>query len=222
MTTSTQAQQLISVDFGRFADNPVSPSPLYSGLAAAPDVAGGGTWNRVFSPTASGLVDSTNTASAVGINSDNVSFFSSLPSPYDFFPTPTDQEVSGGFSDLFGDYLFSSNNNLESLVTASIFGLVPGNAYDLYFYGQGDNFTSSGSFGGQNVGVRIGTDVRHTSHDGVLGGDGLIVEDIEYVVFSGKPIPRFSIHLCLPRVIRLLLMLTGTIRDSTSSMEFRL
>ena len=184
MTTSTQAQQLISVDFGDSTDRGFSPSPLYSGLAAAPDVAGGGTWNRVFSRTASGLVDSTNTASSVGINSGNVFFFSSLSSPYDINPDPTDQEVSGGFSDLFGDYLFSASDS-GSLVTANIFGLIPGNAYDLYFYGQGDNFTSLGVFGGQNVGVRIGTDVRHTSHDGVLGGDGLIVEDIEYVVFRG-------------------------------------
>ena len=38
MTTSTQAQQLISVDFGDSTDRGFSPSPLYSGLAAAPDV----------------------------------------------------------------------------------------------------------------------------------------------------------------------------------------
>ena len=180
MTTSTQAQRLVSVDFGSS-----SPTRLYSGQAAAPDVAGGGTWNGAFfSTTISGLVDSTNAATPVGITfSDGFTFDSAR-----------DQEVSaaGGFANLFRDYIFVNNridddsfSFAESLVTASIFGLEPGNAYDLYFYGQGNNFSNTPSSGGQNVGVRIGTDVRHTSHDGVNGGDGLLVEDIEYVLFTG-------------------------------------
>ena len=177
MTTSTQAQRLVSIDFGSS-----SPTRLYSGQAAAPDVAGGGTWNGAFfSTTISGLVDSTNAATPVGITfSDGFTF-----------DNARDQEVSaaGGFANLFRDYIFLASlvdgRFTESLVTASIFGLEPGNAYDLYFYGQGDNFSSGSTSGGQNVGVRIGTDVRHTSHDGVRGGDGLLVEDIEYVVFTG-------------------------------------
>ena len=190
MTTSTQAQRLVSVDFGSS-----SPTRLYSGLAAAPDVAGGGIWNGTFASTASGLVDSTNVATAVGININSGFVFDSSNTRF------ADQELNGGFSTLFQDYIFSAGSRTEGqhedLVTGVIFGLVAGNAYDLYFYGQGDNFTDTNISGGQNVGIRIGTDVRHTSHDGVLGevfynfgdrvigGDGLLVEDIEYVVFRG-------------------------------------
>ena len=191
MTTSTQAQRLVSLDFGSSF-----PSRLYSGQAAAPDVAGGGIWNGTFFTTASGLVDSTNVATAVGINI-TINFGFVFDSSNTRF---ADQELNGGFSNLFRDYAFSTGSMIEGehedLVPGVIFGLVAGNAYDLYFYGQGDNFTDTNISGGQNVGIRIGTDVRHTSHDGVLGdsgffggnrvgGDGLLVEDIEYVVFRG-------------------------------------
>ncbi len=191
MTTSTQAQRLVSLDFGSSF-----PSRLYSGQAAAPDVAGGGIWNGTFFTTASGLVDSTNVATAVGINI-TINFGFVFDSSNTRF---ADQELNGGFSNLFRDYAFSTGSMIEGehedLVPGVIFGLVAGNAYDLYFYGQGDNFTDTNISGGQNVGIRIGTDVRHTGHDGVLGdsgffggnrvgGDGLLVEDIEYVVFRG-------------------------------------
>ena len=88
MTTSTQAQRLVSLDFGSSF-----PSRLYSGQAAAPDVAGGGIWNGTFFTTASGLVDSTNVATAVGINitinfgfvfdSSNTCLLYTSPSPRD-------------------------------------------------------------------------------------------------------------------------------------------
>ena len=189
LSSATQAQ-LISIDFGTASRSTFRPSPVYSGLAAAPDVAGGGTWNEATPQPVSrvGLVDSTNVATPVGICVGDVSFFTSLDNSI-FDPRPPEQEVSaaGGFADLFGDYLFASNFE-DYLVTGSgrVFGLAPGNTYDLYFYGQGDNFDDFNTLeSGQNVGIRIGDDVRHTSHDGVNGGDGLLVEDIEYVVFRG-------------------------------------
>ena len=87
---------------------------------------------------------------------------------------------------MFEDYVFSRGSyGVADLQTSTINGLIPGNSYDLYIYGQGDNFEGSNTFGGQNVGIRIGTDVRHTSYDGIPGGDGLLVEDIEYVKFTG-------------------------------------
>ena len=78
-----------------------------------------------------------------------------------------------------------AGDNGADLRISTINGLVAGNAYDLYFYGQGDNFTATNFNGGQNTGFRIGTDVRHTSYDGVSGGDGQLVEDVEYVLFTG-------------------------------------
>ena len=186
LSSAAQAQ-LVSVDFGRPSPTACcSPSTLYVGQAAAPDAAGGGTWNEITplrATTVSGLVDSTNAATSVGICIGSGFSFDSLR-----HNDPVDQEVSaaGGFSNLFRDYFFSSaSGSSNDLVTSAIFGLEPGNAYDLYFYGQGDNFTDTNDSGGQNVGIRIGNDVRHTSHDGVNGGDGLLVEDIEYVVFRG-------------------------------------
>jgi len=163
---------VISIDFSPMG------TPTQSGLAAAPDANGAAAiWNiaNTGSPTVAGALDTSGTTTPVqfSINSRGI------------FNGPNWQELQSGQAGLFSNYLTSrANNSQNDLRTGSITGLIPGNAYDFYVYGQGDNFDpAGGANGGQNVGVRIGTDVRHTSFDGVQGGDGLLVEDIEYVLF---------------------------------------
>lgn len=164
---------VISIDFN------AGGTGTQTGLAGAPDAAGAGAfWNGANggSPTLTGLTDSTGVATNVDFTIDSRGAFTG----------PVDQELSSGHSALFNEYLSSrADDNNEDLRTGSFTNLIAGNAYDLYFYGQGDNFTDTNFNGGQNVGVRIGSDVRHTSHDGVSGGDGNLVEDVEFVVFRG-------------------------------------
>lgn len=164
---------VISVDFN-------SASALSQvGLAAAPDANGAtAIWNTTTggSPTLTGAVDSSGTVTPVTVSVDSRSIFGANG----------DQELQSGQANLFNDYLSSrADNNLNDLRTGVIGGLIAGNSYDFYVYGQGDNFEDTNNNGGQNVGIRIGTDVRHTSYDGTPGGDGLLVEDVEYVLFSG-------------------------------------
>jgi len=137
-------------------------------------------WNSISggSPNVSGLVDSFGAATSVGIDINSRGAFGTANSQGEL-------SAAVGLTPLIGDYLSSRANNSQADVrTGQINGLIAGNAYDFYVYGQGDNF-GGGQNGGQNVGIRIGTDVRHTSYDGTPGGDGLLVEDIEYVVFRG-------------------------------------
>ena len=159
-------------------------SPVYTGLAAAPDAAGTtAVFNGVGSGVSTGLVDSFGNVTTVGVSLDGGNVFNNL----------VDQELladpngdNSTIVSLQGDYFgLRAGDNGADLRTSTINGLVAGNAYDLYLYGQGDNFTDGNFNGGQNTGFRIGTDVRHTSYDGVSGGDGQLVEDVEYVLFTG-------------------------------------
>lgn len=171
--------QVINIDF----DDSASPAS-FAGLAAAPDPAGGAAyWNG---PTRSGnglisvgdLVDSQGNASGVGIVLDVNDSFSSVGG---------DQEwgTADEFASLMADYVFlAALTNAEVLTrTGTIAGLNPGGLYDVYFYGQGDNFSRSGS-PGQNTLFTIDGLSKQTSWDGVAGGDGLLAEGIEYVKFT--------------------------------------
>ena len=159
-----------------------SDGTVYTGLAAAPDAAGTiAVFNGLGSGTSTGLVDSFGNATSVGVNLGGGTIFNNA----------VDQELAADpngdgstIANLLGDYVGLRDDDGGVIRTGNINGLVAGNAYDIYLYGQGDNF-GGGINGGQNTGFRIGTDVRHTSHDGVNGGDGNLVEDIEYVLFSG-------------------------------------
>ena len=184
ITPAVQAE-VINVDFNRSS----SSFFTYSGLGAVPDAAANTIWNATVGgmPTPSGLLDSTGAATSVGLAIGAPSAFDSFSFGFGFgFPFPDGDHEITTHTELFADYVFSTaSDSGADLQTSTINGLIPGNSYDLYIYGQGDNFEGSNSFGGQNVGVRIGTDVRHTSYDGIPGGDGLLVEDIEYVKFTG-------------------------------------
>jgi hypothetical protein len=96
-----------------------------------------------------------------------------------------DQERGGNSSALMSDYAFLSSGNSQLVHQESglLSGLVPSASYDLYFYGQGDKFTGN-VFRGQNTLFTLGGESKQTSWDGVSGGNGLMVEGVEYVRFT--------------------------------------
>ena len=173
---ATAQADVVNIDINNGTD--------YQGLAAAPDAAGTAAfWNGVGNGTSTGLLDSNNTVTNVSVSLNGGTVFNN-PNNQEILADPNGDgsTIANIQSDYFG--LRASDNGAD-LRSSTINGLVAGNAYDLYFYGQGDNFTATNFNGGQNTGFRIGTDVRHTSYDGVSGGDGQLVEDVEYVLFTG-------------------------------------
>jgi hypothetical protein len=175
--------QVINIDFDESSVN-----SIYQGLAAAPDPAGGSAqWNRVTGSgtttiSASNLSDSSGSATSVGIE---------LAINGSFLELAGQQEmggVGGVYQDLMSDYVFLSSPTNTQVVTKSgtIFGLDPAMLYDVYLYAQGDDFTVDFS-PGQNALITINGISKQTSWDGVVGGDGLLVEGIEYVRFTVQP-----------------------------------
>lgn len=171
--------QVINIDF----DDSALPTS-FAGSAAAPDPAGGTAfWNGLTRSgngliSASDLVDSQGNASSVDIVLDVNDSFSSVGG---------EQELGAAdeYATLMADYVFlAALTNAEVLTrTGTIAGLNPGGLYDVYFYGQGDNFSQPGS-PGQNTLFTIGSLSLQTSWDGFAGGDGVLAEGIEYVKFT--------------------------------------
>ena len=172
--------QVINIDFDESA-----VSSIYQGLAAAPDPAGGSAqWNRVTGSgtttiTASNLIDSDGGATGIGIE---------LGINGSYLELAGQQEMGGiprTYEDLMSDYVFLSSPTNTQVVTKSgtIFGLDPSKLYDVYLYAQGDDFTEDFS-PGQNALFTINGISRQTSWDGVVGGNGFLVEGIEYVRYS--------------------------------------
>ena len=155
----------------------------YTGQAAAADPAGSAAvWNAIGRDgtkdrvTQDPLMDSsgvpTSIALSLGINGSHAS-------------VDGDLERSGGYDALMSDYVFV-NSGSSALVTTStgiISGLGANNAYDLYFYAQGDSFTGN-VYAGQNSLFTLGGVSRQTSWDGLSGGDGSLEEGTEYVKFT--------------------------------------
>lgn len=172
--------QVINIDFDES-----SVTSIYQGLAAAPDPAGGSAqWNRVTGSgtttiTASSLMDSDGDSTGIGIE---------LGINGSYLELAGQQEMGGNMEvlqDLMADYVFLSSPTNSQIATKSgrIFGLDPGKLYDVYLYSQGDDFTEDFS-PGQNGLFTINSLSKQTSWDGVVGGDGLLIEGIEYVRFS--------------------------------------
>jgi hypothetical protein len=169
---------VVNVDFNHLA----LPS-TQTGTAAAPDEQGtSAIWNSIVRQAWEDTVDTgylvdsagnlTSVALSLGINGSH--------------SKPTgDQELSGGFSALMSDYAFlsSGSNQLVQQESAVLSGLVPSGSYDLYFYGQGDKFTGN-VFRGQNTLFTLGGDSKQTSWDGIAGGNGMLVEGVEFVRFT--------------------------------------
>lgn len=178
--TSAVSGQVINIDFDESSVN-----SIYEGLAAAPDPSGAAAvWNRVTGAgtttiTASNLADSTGAASGVGIELEINGSFLGLPGQ---------QELGGAglaYEDLMSDYVYLSSPSGSQVVTKDgrIFGLAADQLYDVYLYAQGDDFTVDFS-PGQNTVFTIGGVSKQTSWDGVVGGNGLLTEGIEYVRYT--------------------------------------
>lgn len=173
--------QVINIDFDESSNTQV-----YQGLGAAYDPNGSASiWNRVTgsgTTTVSGLnlTDSDGEATTVDISFGiNGSFLSSDN------PLQPGQQQLGPYEDLMTDYVFISAATENDIVsrTGLISGLDAGKLYDVYFYGQGNNFLEAYSEG-QNSLFTIDGESKQTSWDGIEGGDGLLAEGIEYVKFS--------------------------------------
>jgi MYXO-CTERM domain-containing protein len=169
---------VVNIDFNHL------PAPsTFTGVAAAPDPEGSSAvWNAIVRQAWEDTVDSgylldssgnlSSIALSLGINGSH-----SNPAG--------DQERRGGLDSLMSDYAFlsSGSNQLVHQETGTLSGLVPSNSYDLYFYGQGDKFRGN-VFRGQNTLFTLGGVAKQTGWDGVIGGDGVLVEGIEFVRFS--------------------------------------
>lgn len=188
--------QVINVDFDEFSN----PS-IYEGMAAAPDLAGlGSQWNRVTGSTtstitANNLENSFGFATGVGI---------SLEINGSFLSNPGQQELGPGgiYRDLMADYVYLSSPPDLEVVSKSgkIFGLDPGQLYDVYLYAQGDNFLETYS-PGQNSLFTIDGVSKQTSWDGTVGGNGSLVEGIEYVRFRVMPSASGEIDFAWANVV---------------------
>lgn len=171
--------QVINVDFDEF-----SQASIYGGLAAAPDPAGtGAQWNRVTGQGTStifaeNLKDSGGFATGVDV---------SLEINGSFLSDPGQQELGPGgiYGGLMRDYVYLSSP-VDPLQVVSknglISGLDSGQLYDIYLYAQGDAYLEEYS-PGQNTLFTINGVSKQTRWDGVVGGDGFLVEGIEYVRF---------------------------------------
>ena len=148
--SAAQADVVVNIDFGNAAQTVEvgGAGELQQGLAAAPDAAGASAiWNSSDGNT-SGLVDSTGLVTTLGVTFDGLG-------PNDILGS---QELAAtGTTNLFRDYLGGRAGDSQfNLITGTVTGLDSALTYDLYFYGQGDNFTDTNRNGGQNTGFRIG------------------------------------------------------------------
>jgi hypothetical protein len=191
------AAQSISIDLDK--DENFS---LYFGLAAAPDPAGNAAiWNSLYGSgtttiSKSGLVNSSNQVTGVGI---------SLGINGSYLSAPGQQENGGAglaYQSLMADYVYLSAATNAEVVTksGSITGLEPLKIYDIYLDAQGDNFLGEYS-DGQNALITINGVSKQTSWDGVLGGNGLLVEGIEYVKFTVSPSASGQVNFSYANVV---------------------
>ncbi len=176
---------VVNVDFSALATS----ADRYDGLAAAPDPAGSAAiWNNIAGSTGAlsvnDLVDSTG-----GTPGWNLSISGFL----DTKKSASEQEVletgvgGGPYTRLMEDYLqLDSGANTSVVLAAGVFGgLVPGNRYDLYFYGQGSDMAGTdASSSGENSLFTVNSVSGQTGWDGLDGGDRNLVEGMEYVKFT--------------------------------------
>jgi hypothetical protein len=186
--SSAASATVVNIDFNS------ATSATYVGLAAAPDAAGGATatWNPLTSVVGTGvstgtfLKDSTN--STTGINF-SISGLSTTAPTSSSATTEAERGVSNGFLTLMRDGINVESGSSTTVATAagSFTGLVVGATYDLYFYGQGITMnptTGTTGFRGQNSYFEVNGVGKQTGWDGVVGGDGALVEGVEFVKFT--------------------------------------
>ena len=188
--TGLASATVVNVDFNS------TTSATYVGQAAAPDLAGGATatWNPLTSIVGSGsstgtaLKDSTNATTGIGFSISGLS----LTAPTSSSAT-TEAERSGGYLSLMRDGINveSASSTAVATATGSFTGLVVGATYDIYLYGQGVTMNATvgtTGFRGQNSYFEVNGIGKQTGWDGIAGGDGVLVEGIEYVKFTAVAI----------------------------------
>lgn len=195
---------VVNIDF-----NTVS-SANFVGLAAAADPAGGATatWNPLVavSGTASSgaLNDSTGALTGIGFT------LGGLEGSFTSSATNAEQEIGSGFLDLMRDYVRidtgSTTSGLVVTTTGKFTGLIVGGSYEIYFYGQGNNFggglVSGGSITqGQNSLFTIGGTSKQTEWDNQVGGINGLMEDIEYVRISAVGDSNGEINFSFANVV---------------------
>lgn len=164
-----------------------------SGLAAAADPAGSSAyWNAV---ARDGTKDRVAPVPLYDSTGTQISALLSLGLSGSHASVNGDLERSGGYDALMSDYLFLNSGSSTAVTTASgtLTGLLANTSYELYFYGQGDKFTGN-IFRGQNTLFTVDGISKQTSWDGVSGGDGLLVEGVEYVKFLTTTDAQGTIH----------------------------
>ncbi|WP_193214419.1 hypothetical protein [Luteolibacter marinus] len=189
--------QMINIDFSA-PDDPY----VFTGLAAVPDPAGeAALWNQLPASTGGlvsffGLVDSYGNPTPVSIQLAINGYYSD----------PAGQQEMGGpgapLEGMMADYVYLSAPTNTQVVskTGTIGGLVSGNAYDIYFYSQGNTFSGPYS-AGQNGLFNVGGEIKQSSWDGTAGGDGLLVDGVEYVKFSAVADDRGAVEFSWANVV---------------------
>lgn len=180
--SSLASATVVNIDFN------TGSSATYVGQAAAADPAGGATakWNPlVFAAgtnSSGALADSTNTATGIQLSMSGVTGSQTFGSEAEVNPL-------GGYGSLMTDFVHVDSSVSTSVATAtgSFTGLVVGATYDIYFYGQGQFLsmsTGGGGFRGQNSYFEIGGSGQQTGWDGVVGGNGNLQVNVEFVKFT--------------------------------------
>lgn len=190
---SVASATVVNIDFNRLLGNGV-PTPTYVGLAAAPDAPGNTVWNGLHRPVSNqGIIGTSLLSSAGFVTSVSIN----IPPLISHGNTASDQELGGAaltLLDLMSDSIAIQAPVSGTLVSKSgtIAGLVANSAYEIYFYSQGDYNTGNRVNHGQNGlfaitngldGPVVG-DAKQTGWDGIVGGDGVLAEDVEYVKLS--------------------------------------
>lgn len=203
---------VINYDFNFRGSPPATTdSATYVGLGAAPDSPGNTHWNGLRRSSSTSI----SSESTLNVGSED-STNTPLPGPFPVSLTidnlvngdirqgtsVTNQEVGGAgltLVDLMGDYvqLRSSDANPTDLVSAELYfqNLVAGQFYDVYFYSQGALLGQNSRFAvTDGVNGNIVSPIEQTGWDGVPGGDGDLVEGVEYVVLTAQANGSGALH----------------------------
>jgi hypothetical protein len=184
---------LINIDFSTVT----SSADRFVGEAAVTDDPAGSAaiWNNVVTAegTVSGPISATGLVYSTGAAATGVTV--TLTGVTGSKKSSSEQEITNdngslpSYSRLMGDYLeldSGSNTTVATPVGGLITGLVAGNVYNLYLYGQGSDMDGAdASWAGENsLFSANGGPTEQTGWDGFDGGNQLLVEGIEYVMFT--------------------------------------
>ncbi len=218
----------------------------YLGLGAAPDAVGNTHWNSIRRTGSSGAAA---VSSISGLNSNppgggpirdsagndsNVDVV--LSTTTDIINGETtignqrslnQQELGGGaYDDLMGDFIQvdapGEDANIVGTVNGTINGLTPNGLYELFFYGQGANYSglSANSTSGANSFFAItntlgGSLIGTGKQTGWTGSNGVLTEGVEFVKFTAQANATGEIFFIWQNVVAGVNVTTDLATDST-------